>query len=388
MDETLGESIEKHFGDIPEPRLERTRLYELKEILVIALCGVICGADSWEEIADFGQDKADWLGTILSIPHGIPSHDTFRRVFGLIKAEAFQKSFVRWMQAITPLVGGQVIAVDGKKPRGSQDGAIGKGAIDMVSAWANANQVVLGQVKVDDKSNEITAIPQLLRMLVIRGCIVTVDSMGTQVEVAQTCVDQDAEYVMALKENQPHLHEDVTRLFEDLDASQQQAYAYSYAHSFDNTHGRAEKRQCWTIADPVVIQQLRGASRWPKLACVVRVRREYRAGEAHKKEDRYFISSLPGQAEQLLAAVRAHWSVENNLHWVLDIAFREDQSRVRKDQGPQNFTVLRHMALNLLKLEKSSKRSIKGKRLQAAWNSDYLEKVLAGFSSLPEVVCT
>jgi predicted transposase YbfD/YdcC len=386
MGTRLGESIEKHFGNIPEPRLERTRLYELMEILVIAICAVICGADNWEEIADFGQDKEAWLRTILPLPNGIPSHDTFRRVFGLIDAVAFQKGFVSWMQAITVLIGGQVIAVDGKKSRGSQDRAIGKGAIDMVSAWANANQVVLGQVKVDDKSNEITAIPELLRMLVIRGCIVTVDSMGCQVEVAQACVDQEADYVLALKENQPHLYEDVTRLFADLDSSQMKAYAYDYAHSFDNTHGRAEKRQCWTIADPVVIQQLRGANRWPNLTCVVRVRREYRDRDTPKSEDRYFLSSLPGQAEQLLTAVRAHWSVENNLHWVLDIAFREDDSRIRKDQGPQNFTLLRHIALNLLKLEKSSKRSIKGKRLQAAWNTEYLELVLSGFASLPEPI--
>ncbi len=382
MEEPIGESIQRHFGGIPEPRLERTRLYELMEILVIAICAVICGADSWEDIEDFGHAKEGWLRTILALPNGIPSHDTFRRVFGLIDADAFQRSFVSWVQAVTELIGGQVIAIDGKKPRGSQDRGIGRGAIDMVSAWASANQVVLGQVKVDDKSNEIKAIPDLLRLLAISGCIVTVDSMGCQVEVAQTCVDQEADYVLALKENQPHLYEDVTRLFADLEASQMTAYPYDYAESFDNTHGRADKRQCWTIAQREVVQQLRGANRWPQLVCVVRVRREYREGKEQKREDRYFLSSLPGQAKQLLWAIRSHWSVENNLHWVLDIAFREDDSRVRKDNGPQNFTVLRHIALNLLKQEKTSKRSIKGKRLQAAWNSDYLEKVLVGLSSL------
>jgi len=382
MEQPISETIQKHFGSIPEPRLERTRLHELMDILVIAICAVICGADSWEEIEDFGNAKEAWLHTILPLSNGIPSHDTFRRVFGLIDAEAFQRSFVSWVQSVTQLIGGQVIAVDGKKPRGSQDQGIGKGAIDMVSAWASANQVVLGQVKVDDKSNEIKAIPALLRMLVIRGCIVTVDSMGCQVEVAQTCVDQEADYVLALKENQPHLYQDVVRLFEDLEASQMTAYPYDYAESFDNTHGRAEKRQCWTIADPILVQQLRGANRFPKLTTVARVRREYQDGKARKREDRYFLASLPGQAQPVLVAVRSHWSVENNLHWVLDIAFREDDSRVRKDNGPQNFTVLRHIALNLLKHEKTSKRSIKGKRLQAAWNADYLEKVLAGLASL------
>ncbi len=382
MAQPIGESIQQHFGSIPEPRLERTRLHELMAILVIAICAVICGADSWEDIEDFGHAKEGWLRTFLPLPNGIPSHDTFRRVFGLIDADAFQRSFVRWVQAVTQLIGGQVIAVDGKKPRGSQDRGIGRGAIDMVSAWASANQLVLGQVKVADKSNEIKAIPALLRMLAISGCIVTVDSMGCQVEVAQTCVDQEADYVLALKDNQPHLYEDVTRLFADLEASQMTAHPYDYAESFDNTHGRAEKRQCWTIADPQVVQQLRGANRWPKLGCVVRLRREYLDGQEKKREDRYFLSSLPGQAKQLLWAVRSHWSVENNLHWVLDIAFREDDSRVRKDHGPQNFTVLRHIALNLLKQEKTSKRSIKGKRLQAAWDTEYLELVLAGLASL------
>jgi predicted transposase YbfD/YdcC len=382
MTEPISETIAKHFGNIPEPRIERTRLYPLMEILVIAICAVICGADNWEDIEDFGRAKEAWLRTILPLANGIPSHDTFRRVFGLIDAEAFQRGFISWVQAVTTLIGGQVIAVDGKKPRGSQDRGIGKGAIDMVSAWASANQVVLGQVKVDDKSNEITAIPALLRMLVIRGCIVTVDSMGCQTEVAQTCVDQGADYVLALKENQPHLYEDVVRLFADLEASQMRAYPYDYAESFDNTHGYADKRQCWTIADPVTVQQLRGANRFSKLTSVARVRREYQDGKERKREDRYFIASLPGQAQPFLGAVRSHWGVENNLHWVLDIAFREDDCRVRKDNGPQNFTVLRHIALNLLKHEKTSKRSIKGKRLKAAWDSAYLERVLAGLTSL------
>lgn len=379
MENKISETIEKHFGMIPEPRLERTRLYELPEILFIAICAIICGAESWEDIAAFGNDQETWLRTILPLPNGIPSHDTFRRVFGLIDAVAFQQSFIHWVQAVSRLTKGQVIAVDGKKPHGSQDKSIGKGAIDMVSAWATENQLVLGQIKVDDKSNEITAIPALLRMLVITGCIITTDAMGCQVEVAQTCVDQQADYVLALKENQENLYQDVKRLFTDLETSQYQAYAYDYAHSFDNTHGRAEKRQCWTIADPAILQYLRGAKRWPNLGCVVRVRRTYQDGSEQKCEDRFFIASLRGQAKQLLGAVRSHWGIENSLHWVLDIAFREDDCRVRKDQGPQNFAVLRHIALNLLKAEKTSKRSIKGKRLQAAWKTDYREKVLAGF---------
>jgi predicted transposase YbfD/YdcC len=386
MENEVQETIEKHFGTIPEPRLERTRLYELPEILFIAICAIICGAESWEDIAAFGNDQEEWLRTILALPNGIPSHDTFRRVFGLIDAVAFQQSFISWVQAVSRLTQGQVIAVDGKKPRGSQDKGIGRGAIDMVSAWATENQLVLGQIKVDDKSNEITAIPELLRMLVITGCIITTDAMGCQVEVAQTCVDQQADYVLALKENQENLYQDVKLLFADLESSQYQAYPYDYAHSFDNTHGRAEKRQCWTIADPEILQQLRGAKRWPKLGCVVQVRRTYHDENEQKCDDRFFIASLNGRARQLLGAVRSHWGVENNLHWVLDIAFREDDCRVRKDQGPQNFAVLRHIALNLLKAENTSKRSIKGKRLQAAWKTDYRDKVLACLANLSPLV--
>lgn len=284
------------------------------DILVIAICAVICGADSWEDIENFGHAKETWLRTILKLPNGIPSHYTFRRVFGLTDAEAFQRSFVGWVQSVAELIGGQVVAIDGKKPWGSQDRGIGGGAIDMVSAWASANQLVLGQVKVDDKSNKIKAIPALLRLLAISGCIVTVDSMGCQVEVAQTCVDQEADYVLALKDNQPHLYEDVIRLFADLEASQVSASPYDYAESFDNTHVQGEKWQCWTIAERAVVQQLRAANRWPNLVCVVRVRREYLEGLEKKREDRYFLSILSGQAKQLLWAVRSHWSVENNSH--------------------------------------------------------------------------
>ncbi len=210
--------------------------------------------------------------------------------------------------------------------------------------------------------------------------------MGCQVEVAQTCLDQQADYVLALKENQENLYQDVKLLFADLETTHYQAYPCDYAHSFDNTHGRAEKRQCWTIADPEILQHLRGVNRWPQLGCVVQVRRTYQDGIEQKCEDRFFISSLKGQAKQLLGAVRSHWRVENSLHWVLDIAFREDDCRVRKDQGPQNFAVLRHIALNLLKAEKTSKRSIKSKRLQAAWKIDYREKVLAGLANFSELV--
>lgn len=378
----VNESIEKHFGGLQDPRLERTREHELIEILTIAICAVIAGANSWKGIAAFGRAKREWLAGFLELPNGIPCADTFRRVFARLDGEAFQKRFASWVEGVCRVLPGQVIAIDGKKPHGSKDGTLGKGAIDMVSAWASENELVLGQVKVDTKSNEITAIPQLLQMIAVAGCIVTVDSMGCQVEVAQTCVDRGADYVLALKENQPHLYADVETLFTDLDHSSTGSYSYDYASSFDKSHGRAERRQCWTIATPDVLQHLRGANRWPKLACVVRVRRHYKDGDQPKTEDRFFLSSLPGDARHLLQVVRSHWHVENKLHWVLDLTFREDLSRVRKQHGAQNFAILRHVAINLLKQEHSFKSSIEGKRMQAAWDTSYLETVLAGLSSL------
>ena len=382
VDETIG----KYFGELRDPRLERTRDHELKNILVLAICAIIGGADNWEDVEEFGKAKIEWFKSILDLPNGIPSHDTFGRVFARLDPEGFRRGFVNWVAGVCRVLPGQVIAIDGKKPHGSKDAGIGRGAIDMVSAWAAENELVLGQIKVDDKSNEITAIPELLKMLAIAGCIVTTDSMGCQVEIAKTCQEQGADYVLALKENQPLMYADVQRLFEDLDVSPKGSYAFDYTSSFDNTHGRAEKRQCWTISAPEIVQHLRGAQRWEKLACVVRVRREYLEGQEKKCEDRFFLSSLPGQARQVLSGVRTHWHVENKLHWVLDIAFREDDSRVRKDFGPENFAVLRHIALNLLKQEQTSKRGIKGKRLRAAWDTDYLELVLSGLLNLSPVV--
>jgi predicted transposase YbfD/YdcC len=378
METNPSASINRHFANLKDPRVERTKWHKLLDILVIAICAVICGADNWEEVALFGRSKQAWFKTFLELPRGIPSHDTFWRVFARLDPQQFQESFVNWIMAVSEVTQGQVIAFDGKTLRRSHDQALGRGAIDMVSAWAAANRLVLGQIKVDDKSNEITAIPELLRVLEVSGCIITIDALGCQKEIAAAIVDKEADYVLALKENHGRLHEDMVKLFDDLEASQFKAYRYSHTETLDKNHGRLEKRQCWVIADPQVLTHLRGASDWKGLQSVVKVQAKRQIGEEVTLKERYFISSLAGDAKQLLQAVRTHWSIENELHWVLDVAFREDESRIRKDHGPENFAVLRHIALNLVKQEKTTKASIKGKRLKAGWDEDYLLKILSG----------
>jgi predicted transposase YbfD/YdcC len=347
------------------------------DILVITICAVICGADDWVAVERFGQAKAEWFATFLELPNGIPSHDTFWRVFRLLDSEQFQKCFLAWMEAVSQRTAGEVVAVDGKKLRHSFAKEDNKAAIHMVSAWATANGLVLGQRKVDDKSNEITAIPALLRTLALSGCIVTTDAMGCQVEIAQVIIDQEADYVLALKENQANLYADVALLFDDLEESGFAAYPYDHAQTVDKGHGRIEVRKAWTISDPALIAPLRGADRWPQLRSLVKVQAERYLPDKHTVEVRYFLSSLTDSAAALLQVVRTHWSIENSCHWVLDIAFREDEARLRKDQGAQNFAVLRHIALNALKQEASAKVGVKNKRLLAGWDHDYLMRVLS-----------
>lgn len=381
MEKTATATIEEHFGSITDPRIERTKLHKLIDILVIAICAAICGCDNWEDIAAFGEAKQEWFATFLELPNGIPSHDTFSRVFGRLNSDEFRSSFMAWISAASQLIGGQVIALDGKVLRRSHDRGIGKGAIDMVSAWACENRLVLGQVKVDEKSNEITAIPQLLKALEISGCIVTIDAMGCQTEIAKTIVDEGGDYVLALKDNQGNLFEDVQKLFADLESSHYQAYVCDYEKTVNKGHGRIEIRECWTISDPQILRHLRGFENWKKLQTVSCIRSQRWIGDDKTSEDRFHIASIVG-AKQVLGSVRSHWGIENSLHWTLDLAFDEDRCRVRKDNGPENFAILRHIALNLLKQEQTCKRSIKGKRLMAGWREDYLLKVLSGLPQL------
>lgn len=368
------QSISRHFFNLSDPRRDNKR-HKLIDIITIAICAVICNAGSFEHIAEFGRAKHEWLKGFLDLLHGIPSADTFERVFSRIDSEEFKNCFMEWIQAISQLAKGEVIAVDGKTLRRSHDKSNGKSAIHMVSAWACANGLVIGQIKTEEKSNEITAIPQLLRTLEIEGCIVTIDAMGCQKIIAETIVEKNADYVISLKGNQSNLHDDVKLFFQTQKENNFKDVSLDYYETVDADHGKIEIRKYWTTSD---IGWLQGKEKWKKLETICMVQRERQFENKTVSEISYYIGSIENNAENFAYAVRSHWAIENSLHWVLDVSFREDESRIRKDNAPENFAVLRHIALNMIKKETSLKKSIKSKRLRAGWDNNYLLKVLSG----------
>jgi predicted transposase YbfD/YdcC len=368
-------SIAHHFAGLTDPRIDRSRLHELLDIIAIAICAVVAGADSWDDIEDFGNAKITWLETFLELPNGIPSHDTFRRLFERLDPAEFQKGFLGWIEALHEATERQVIAIDGKTLRRSFDRAKGKSALHLVHAWATANHLLLGQVAVDQKSNEITAIPKLLEMLWISGAIVTIDAMGCQKEIARTIRDRKADYVLALKANHGRLYEQVVAFWDGTCAGLRKGPDIGYHREWSRGHGRDEARRCWATSD---LDWLEGRQEWEDLKSVVIVEAERFIGDKLSVETRYYLSSLANDAEVLNGAVRSHWGVENSLHWVLDVTFDEDRSRIKKENAPENFGLLRRLALCLLKKESTSKRSIKGKRLRASWDEGYLQRILCG----------
>jgi len=371
------EAIEEYFSQVTDPRKDRTKDHKLIDIIAIAICAIICGAEGWTDMEVFGNSKEEWLRTFLELPNGIPSHDTFGRVFGMIDAQQFQLAFWEWVWAVNDIVQGQIVNIDGKCLRGSDDQRLGKRAIYMVSAWAAENEIVLGQRKVDEKSNEITAIPELLKLLNLSGCIVTIDAMGTQTAIAKAIQEGNADYVLSVKENQGHLFEDISVLF-GVDQEQNFKYAsLDYKKTINKGHGRIEVRECWSTSNPEYLNLIRGVQNWAGLRSIAMVVCTRIIASKETKYVRYYISSLICDAERILQVVRKHWAIENELHWVLDVALNEDRSRVRKDQSPENLAVLRHIALNLLKQEKTAKGGIRAKQFQAALKEDYLLKVLA-----------
>lgn len=368
-------SIESCFGDMYDARVEGRCDYPLIEVIIIAICAVVAGANGWTEIETFGKSKEAWLRQFLKLENGVPSHDTFGDVFRMIRAEEFQRSFMRWVEGVFTITQGQVIAIDGKTARRSHDRSIGKDAIHMVSAWASANGITLGQRKVEDKSNEITAIPELLELLNVTGCIVTIDALGCQKDIAQKIRDEKADYVLSLKGNQGNLLQDVVDWFAYADQVNFEHMVHDYHETINKGHGRIEIRRCWAVADPLAFEYIRHYEGWADLQTMVRVQRERRWNDKLEQESVYYISSLAPDATQILYATRHHWAVENSLHWVLDLTFREDESRIRKDNSPQNMAVLRNIALNILKQD-TSKGSLKQKRYRAALDDTFLQKVL------------
>ncbi len=359
------------FTEVEDPRVDRTKRHLLMDILTISLCAVISGCDSWEDVECYGNSKESWLSKFLELPNGIPSHDTFNRVFRSIDADVFQKCFLGWIKK-SNLVKEDLISIDGKSLRGSND--FGESPLCMVSAWASNNGMVLGQVQTEEKSNEITAIPELLDLIDIEGAIVSIDAAGCQKNIAEKIKNKNGDYLLALKGNQGNFHAEMSKFLTNLeDEKVCGANIERYETHYEKGHGRIEKRKCLVSTDTHLFPE---ASKWMGLQSLVMIESEKFHHENSSRERRFYISSAKKSSEEFLRFVRGHWEVENKLHWVLDVCFNEDKSRVRKGNGPQNLATLRHIALNLIKKNKSKRVSIKGSRKKAGWDENYLLQLL------------
>ena len=360
-------SLHYYFGQLPDPRIQRNKKHLLIDIIVLSIIAVICGAESWDSIEMFGKSKKDFLSKILKLPNGIPSHDTINRVFSLIRADKFEQLFTQWAQTLkAPGISKEVIAVDGRSIRGSKDSYHDKSAIHLVNAWANSNGLVLGQVKTDEKSTEVTAIPELLKILDIEGCIVTIDAQGTQKQIAETIIEKQADYILALKGNQRYLKDDVESTF-----LRQQPD--SIDETLEKGHGRIETRKCEVINKIDFLDQ---KEQWAGLKNLARITAQREIRDTVTTEVRLYISSVEADAKEFNCYIRQHWAVENLLHWTLDVTFREDAQRKRNGKAAQNFALVKKIALNLLKKEESKRMSLKNKRLVAAWDNEFLFKIL------------
>jgi len=370
----MAPSIVVHFADVPDPRDDRGLRHRLEEMLTIAICAVVCGANDWSEVALFGESKSKWFKTFLRLPHGIPSHDTFARVFAALEPEALERCFVAWTQALADAGDGELIAIDGKTLCRSFDRASDKAAIHMISAWATENELVFGQVATEAKSNEITAMPKLLELLDLHGTTVSIDAEGCQKNIARQIIEQGGDYVLALKANHPTMHAEVSTFLNEAIARDFHDVAGDTCEHVDGDHGRVETRRTWVTSE---VSWFADRQQWAGLQSFVAVECERTVDGQTSCERRYFISSLPGtDAEAMARAVRGHWGIENKLHWSLDVTFAEDACRTRIGHAAENFSRLRRIALNLLKREQSRRTSLKKKRLLAGWDHDYLLRLL------------
>ena len=362
------------FETLPDPRVERTKRYPLIEIILLIIAGTVSGCDGWKSLKDFGEAKLDWLRKFLPYKDGIPVDDTLARVMRKLETKAFQACFIQWIQSVSEVTSGDVVAIDGKTLRRSHNRQAGVPAIHMVSAWSSGNSLVLGQEKTAEKSNEIIAIPQLLDVLELKGCI---DAMGCQTAIAEKIIQKKADYILALKGNQGNLHVEVTDFFETALAVNFQHVQHDYFEEHDAGHGRIEYRQCWAIAP--CVESFPSFKKRPDLKSLIMIksRREFKDGLTKDTEDtRFYIASIEPNAKKTLAAVRQHWGIENQLHWTLDMTFREDESRIRAEASPENFAIMRHIALNLIKNDTSRKASVKRKRFMATLEDDYRETII------------